>query len=140
MNTPLDRNWNYFNVLEALVGALPKGDYWADVGKWTNAIAELRDKYEQDYPMLFSDIHFVRRAGCRAYSRQVSDFLVSQAFGGIKKVMNPTHDRIKLDRTTKDELVSRNQGYLAGYQEIINEMAFELESTLGIPMSASAET
>ena len=136
MTTQSERRWNYFNVLEALVGQLPPGDYTADVGRWTSAIADLRDRYEPEYPLLFCDIHFVRRADRRAYSRQVSDFFVSQAFGGIKKVMNPAYERMKLGGESHQALVTRNQEYLSEFEAIIREMASKLKEDVEVVVKA----
>lgn len=139
MITKSEHNWTYFNVFEALVGTLPVGYYSADVGRWANAIAELRDRYEPAYPELFADIHFVRRPSALAYSRQVSDFFVSQAFGGIKKVMNPAYERMNLDQESKDELARRNQDFLSRYNAIIEEMASELQQVLVLPASTLSD-
>ena len=132
MVTINENKWTYFNVFEALLAELPPGDYSADVGKWASAIADLRDKHEGEYPELFADIHFVLRPHSRAYSRQVSDFFVSQAFGGIKKVMNPAYERMKLDEESKQELAGRRPELLARYHDIICAMASELKEIVAM--------
>ena len=139
MVTEREKKWSYFNVLEALLAELPVGDYSADVGEWTNAIARLRDSHEGDYPELFADIHFVLRPRSQAYSRQVSDFFVSQAFGGIKKVMNPAYERMKLDAESKQELSGRNRDSLARYHQVIKSMALELQAAVTIAPATSPQ-
>lgn len=140
MVTSEGKKWAYFNVLEALLSLLPPGDYPADVGIWADAIAALREKYEDEVPELFSDIHFVLRPKSRAYSPQVSDFFVSQSFGGIKKVLNPTFEIMRLEGDAIEELTKRNRDVLEKYCAVIHKMAADLKAMVEESSASKTES
>ncbi len=123
--------WSYFNVLEMLLANLPEGDYKADVGAWANGILKLRERYESKYPELFSQIHFVDRPPAPPYSKQVSDFFVYQAFGGIKEAVNPAYEKMNVSPEAKEELRKRNPALSEQpYGEALAQMASLLAKEL----------
>ena len=130
MSTAAPTGWSYFNVLEAILGACDPGDYVADVGRWTEEVLHLRERYEGRYPELFRELHFVARPRRRPYSRQVSDFFVHQAVGGVKQAINPSYERMILSQEALDELRQRNEALVTRYREVLNEMARTVVSAL----------
>ena len=129
-----EQNWSYFNVLEALVAKLPPGTYRASVEAWAEALWGLREKFEDQHPELFAQIHFVKRFDRPPYSRQVSDFFVSQSFGGLKQALNPAYVHMVISEEALKELALRGETetLIRTYEGSLDEMAAALEKELKV--------
>ncbi len=61
--------------LSVFTAYLPEGRYSTEVGKWTNAVKALRDRYEKEHPELFLGFSIHERPPMLPYSPEIDRWL-----------------------------------------------------------------
>jgi hypothetical protein len=113
-----------FAFLALLVAHLPKGDYKADVGKWSTAVSNLRNKYGAKNPSLFRYLNFRQAPKSDSYSPEVSNFFTFLQFTDATEVQNPGYTKLIFKPSAQALLQERYTTVFSPEdQSIIQEMS-----------------
>ena len=119
-----------FTLLEAILVRLPADRCTADTGKWTRAVALLRDRYASSQPELFANLHFRSRRPL-IHSQQVSEFLTLHRHGGMAiRATSQGPALFQLDPASRARLCANHADLLRTHGPIITRMARELHSSI----------
>ena len=114
-------------LLALLFAQLPTNrEYTTDAGKWSEALLRLRERHKE-YEDLLEELTFSRRPGRRAYSGEVSKFLMRLQAGGVAQLVNPGIVRLQIRPELQREMYEHHARKVDEHMlSITNQLAAEL--------------
>jgi hypothetical protein len=123
--------WNYVDVLSLVLAYSGLTRFEGTRAKWHAAIAKLKDRYEDQAPELFKDIHFERRDPLPPQSDEVADFLRTIAWSGIVEEPNPAYQVVQLKKGQRNQIKRRVEPRLRDHLKVIRKMSGDLREAFG---------